>query len=199
MRPEETGSHYDRIAHWWMEKHTDSTYGMAALERAIRFTQIRSAALDVGCGSSGRFIDGFVREGFAASGVDVSKEMIALAEKRNPQAIFYAADICTWQLPQTYDLITAWDSTFHLPVGEQEPVLKKMCAGLNSQGVLLFTCGGGSRSGEISGGFQGETFEYSTLGVDAFLRRVAEAGCGCKHVEYDQYPDNHVYIIAQKD
>ena len=124
--------------------------------------------------------------------------MIALAKQRNPEAVFYAADICTWQLPQTYDLITAWDSTFHLPVGEQEPVVKKMCAGLNSQGVLLFTCGGGSRPGEISGGFQGEAFEYSTLGVDAFLRLVAEAGCSCKHVEYDQFPENHVYIIAQR-
>jgi hypothetical protein len=51
---------------------------------------------------------------------------------------------------------------------------------------------------EISGGFEGETFDYSTLGVNEFLRLLMEFGCTCKHLEYDQYPENHVYIIAQK-
>jgi hypothetical protein len=111
---------------------------------------------------------------------------------------FYTADICTWQFPQKYDLISAWDSTFHLPLAEQKPVLKKMCDGLQSKGAVLFTCGGTIGPEEISGGFEGQTFDYSTLGVKEFLRLTAEFGCTCKHVEYDQYPENHVYIIAQK-
>ena len=65
-------------------------------------------------------------------------------------------------------------------------------------GVLLFTCGGGTAPGEISGSFQGQTFDYSTLDVDEFLRLINELGCSCKHLEYDQYPENHVVIIAQK-
>jgi hypothetical protein len=73
-----------------------------------------------------------------------------------------------------------------------------MCDGLNSKGVLLFTCGGGPGSQEISGGFEGQTFDYSTLGVNKFLRLLSEFGCSCKHLEYDQYPENHVCIIAQK-
>ena len=56
MKPEETASHYDRVAQWWQQQHIDSTYGIAALERAIRFVENRSTALDIGCGSSGRFI-----------------------------------------------------------------------------------------------------------------------------------------------
>jgi SAM-dependent methyltransferase len=198
MKPEETGSHYDRIALWWQQQHRDSTYGIAALERAIQFVENRSAALDIGCGSSGRFIEVLMKKGFTPAGVDVSSEMIALARQRHPDATFYAADICTWQLPQTYDLISAWDSTFHLPIAEQKPVLKKMCAGLKAKGILLFTCGGGTAAHEIFGGFEGETFDYSTLGVDEFLRLLSEFGCSCRHLEYDQYPENHVYIIAQK-
>ncbi len=27
---------------------------------------------------------------------------------------------------------------------------------------------------------------------------LAEAGCICRHLEYDQYPELHLYIIAQK-
>lgn len=198
MKPEETGSHYDRIALWWQQQHMDSTYGIAALERAIQFVENRSTALDIGCGSSGRFIVVLMKNGFAPTGVDISPEMISLARQRNPEVTFYAEDICTWQLPQKYDLISAWDSTFHLPIAEQKPVLKKICDGLNSKGVVLFTCGGGIGPQEISGGFEGEKFDYSTLGINEFLRLISEFGCSCKHLEYDQHPENHVYIIAQK-
>jgi hypothetical protein len=58
MKPEETGSHYDRIALWWQQQHMDSTYGIAALERAIQFVENRSTALDIGCGSSGTSLCG---------------------------------------------------------------------------------------------------------------------------------------------
>lgn len=198
MKPEETGSHYDQIALKWQEQHSDSTYGIAALERAIRFVGNKSTALDIGCGSSGRFIEVLIKNGFTPTGVDISTEMISLARQRHPDVTFYAEDICTWPLPQKYDLISAWDSTFHLPLIEQEPVLKKMCDGLQSKGVLLFTCGGTIGPEEISGGFEGQTFDYSTLGVNEFLRLLIEFGCTCKHLEYDQYPQKHVCIIAQK-
>jgi len=198
MKPEETGSHYNQIALWWQKQHENSSYGLVALEKAIKFTVNQSTALDIGCGSSGRFIDAFIKHNFTPSGVDVSAEMIVLARQRHPGVAFYAEDICTWQLPGKYDLISAWDSTFHLPLDEQAPVLQKMCAALTPGGVLIFTCGGGSEPGEISGGFQGERFDYSTLGVDKFLRLIDQCGCSCKHLEYDQYPENHVVIIAQK-
>jgi SAM-dependent methyltransferase len=198
MKPEETASHYDRVALWWQKQHMHSTYGVTALEKAIQFTENKSTALDIGCGSSGRFIDVLIKHGFTPTGVDISVEMISLARQRHPNVTFYAEDICTWQFPHKYDLISAWDSTFHLPIGEQEPVLKKMCEGLNAKGVVLFTCGGTIGPEEISGGFQGENFDYSTLGVNEFLRLIIEFGYSCKHVEYDQFPENHVYIIAQK-
>ena len=133
-----------------------------------------------------------------SSGFRLSKEISPFLRGHSFRVAFYAEDVCTWQLPQKYDLITAWDSTFHLPIAEQKPVLKKMCDGLNAKGVLLFTCGGGIGAQEISGGFAGETFDYSTLGVNEFLRLLSEFGCSCRHLEYDQYPENHVHIIAQK-
>jgi hypothetical protein len=51
---------------------------------------------------------------------------------------------------------------------------------------------------EVSSTFQGQDFEYSTLGVNAFLKLLDEHQCTCLHLEYDQYPENHVYVIAQK-
>jgi len=69
---------------------------------------------------------------------------------------------------------------------------------LEANGILLFTCGGGHTQGEVTGSFQGQDFAYSTLGVDTFLRLLSEQGCTCRHLAYDQYPENHVCIIAQK-
>lgn len=198
MEPAQTAAHYDQLAGWWQSQQQSSSYGLSALARAIQFATTRNVALDVGCGSSGRFINQFMVQGFHAEGIDISNEMINFARRLHPDVTFYTADISQWQPPKAYSLITAWDSTFHLPLTMQAPVLKNLCSALETGGVLLFTCGGGHTKGEITGSFQGQDFAYSTLGVDAFLEILREQECTCRHLEYDQYPENHVTIIAQK-
>lgn len=198
MHPDDTAARYDQIAQWWQAQHQDSRYGIAQLERAIRFTHNKQFAIDIGCGSSGRFIEVLTKHGFQAEGLDISKEMITLAKQLHPDATFYQADICHWTPPKRYSLIVAWDSTFHLPLQKQEPVTKKLCNALEPGGVLMFTCGGEHSCNEISGAFQGHDFEYSTLGSNGFLKILDEQNCTCLHLEYDQYPQKHVYIIAQR-
>jgi RimJ/RimL family protein N-acetyltransferase len=39
---------------------------------------------------------------------------------------------------------------------------------------------------------------HATLGIPRTLEVLAEAGCVCRHLEYDQYPEGHVYLVAQK-
>jgi hypothetical protein len=124
--------------------------------------------------------------------------MIKIATERYPDAELAVGDICSWEFPRKYDLITAWDSTFHLPLDKQEPVLAKLCAGLNPDGVLLFTCGGGDEPGEVAGEICGKAFAYSTLGVREFVWLLSEFGCSLRYLDYDQYPEKHVTIIAQK-
>lgn len=196
MEPSETGAHYEAIAKWYQE-NVPPTYGLTQLERALKFAPAEGRALDVGSGSQGRFVERLIERGFATEGVDISPAMVALARERSPRAKFHVGDICEWELPAKYDFISAWDSTFHLPLDRQEPVLRKLCGGLAPGGVLLFTCGGGE-VGEISGSFAGQDFEYSTIGVEAFVHVLAECGCFCRHVECDQYPEKHVFIVAQR-
>lgn len=198
MNPEETGKNYDAIASWWLEQMKNSTYGVAALERALTFVGHRRHALDVGCGCEGRFIRILQERGFHYTGLDISVAMVALAAQRYPDADFAIGDICTWPLPHQYDLITAWDSTFHLPLESHESVLLKLCDGLSKNGVILFTCGGGETRGNVQGEFGGKRFEYSSLGVPEFTRLLWRCGCAVQHVEYDQYPENHVCFVARK-
>jgi SAM-dependent methyltransferase len=142
MHPEDTAARYNRIAEWWQTQHQDSLYGIVQLERAIKFTHKKQFALDVGCGSSGRFIKVLNEHGFQVEGLDISEEMIDLAKQLHLGITFYREDICCRSPPKLYSLIAAWDGTFHLPLNLQEPVMKKLCDALKADGVLMFTCGG---------------------------------------------------------
>jgi SAM-dependent methyltransferase len=196
VNPEETGRRYDAIAAWWNSYQDGMDAGLNYLERAIGYCSTRRTALDVGCGSGGRMIAAMIRAGFAVTGVDVSAGMIANARERHPQSTFVLADICAWAIPNRYDLIVAWESTFHLPHHKQQPVLEKMCAALAVGGVLLFTAG--SSDGEITGEMQGETFYYSSLGTSHLLRILEAGDCECLLVERDQYPERHLVVVARK-
>ena len=50
-------------------------------------------ALDIGCGNISRTSDLFIENGFILEGINISKEMIELAKKRNKNVAFYHADI----------------------------------------------------------------------------------------------------------
>lgn len=194
MTPEQVAASYDRIAHQWLEV---SAYGFAQIERAVTFVQNRGDALDVGCGT-GRCLGLLARHGFRTDGLDASTAMIDLARQRSPEARLFHADICRWELPRSYDLIVAWDSIWHVPLAQQEAVLTKLCRGLAAGGVLVFTTGGTDAPSEKQDSFMGPPMYHATLGLPMALQVLAEAGCTCRHLEYDQHPELHVYIIAQK-
>jgi len=198
MDPKAIGQAYDLIADRWNSDTFDRTNGIAQHERAIAFVRKMGYALDVGCGSSGRFIDLLQMKGFAVEGIDISANMISLAKQRHPALTFHHADICEWALPRSYDFISAWDSTWHLPLASQEPVLKKLLTGLRSGGVCIFSTGGLDGPSEKTDCFMGPEVSYSVLGIPKLLQVIDESDCVCRHLEYDQYPELHLYVIAQR-
>ncbi|QEL17798.1 GNAT family N-acetyltransferase [Limnoglobus roseus] len=194
MTPEQVAASYDRLAERWLDL---SAYGFAPVERAVAFVKRKSAALDVGCGT-GRLMGLLRTHGFATDGIDVSPAMIALARDRHPDARLFHADICGWELPRSYDLIVAWDSVWHVPLVQQAAVLAKLCRGLAAGGVFVFTTGGPDGPEERRDSHMGPPMYHATLGIPKTLHALAEAGCVVRHLEYDQYPEAHVYLIAQK-
>ena len=197
MRPDEIGRSYDTIAHEWQKPQLQLN-GIAQHERAIQFCKDRQWALDIGCGSSGRLIELLLRHGFQVEGIDVSEKMIGLAKQRHPQIIFHHADICTWNLPRRYDFISAWDSIWHVPLAEQPRLLNKICEGLTPNGVFIFTTGGLDEPGEKRDSCMGPPVYYSVLGIPQTLDLLTRSSCVCRHLEYDQLPEQHLYIVAQK-
>ncbi len=203
MHPSEIAASYDTIAHRWLEPHLE-TNGIPQHQRALQFraTDIvgerAAVALDVGCGCSGRFFRLLEGAGYQVEGLDISERMIALVRERHPHVRFHQADICEWISPRQYDFITAWDSTWHVPLDRSEDVLRKLCAALNPGGILIWTTGGLDEPTEKRDASMGPPVYYSVLGIPQTLQTIAAGGCICRHLEYDQYPELHLCIIAQK-
>lgn len=197
MQPAEIADSYDSIAHQWLEPHL-TTNGIRQHDHALKLRPRGGLALDVGCGCSGRFIRLLESHGYEVEGLDVSAQMIALAQKRNPGATFYHADVCEWMPAKQYDFITAWDSIWHVPLDRSENVLRRLCGALTSGGVFIWTTGGLDGPEEKRDSSMGPPVYYSALGIPKTLQAVADAGCICRHLEYDQFPESHVFLIAQK-
>ena len=124
--------------------------------------------------------------------------MLAIAKSQAPAHTFYCADVCTFTLTKHYSFISAWDSFWHIPLTQQEPLLKKLMNHLNDEGVLLFSCGGTGESGEHTNKVMGPEVYYASLGLHRYLEILMKAGGFIRHVEFDQHPELHTVIIVQK-
>lgn len=196
MQPNELGKKYDRIARWWHERHNRSNYGVPQLERALNYASSLHKVLDVGCGAGGRFVRSLDSHKLVYTGIDVSGEMIRLARINHPQHHFVHGDICSWQATEQYDVIVAWDSIFHLPLSMQESVMAKLCQLLTTDGILMYTFG--HTEGEHTDQWHDDDFYYSSIGITGNLQVMLNHGMTVLHLELDQFPQNHVYIIAKK-
>jgi len=197
MNPVDIANSYDQIAERWLGANL-SENGITQHERALAFLENKRYALDIGCGCSGRVIDLLLRHAFQVEGIDVSERMIELAKQRHPEVTLWHADICEWRLPRQYDCISAWDSVWHVPLVSQELVLRKMMEGLAPGGVCIFTTPGLGAPSEKVDSAMGPQMYYSGLGIPRTLELVAETECICRHLEYDQYPELHLYLIVQR-
>ena len=198
MDPLEQAKNYDKIADHWNGSNFNRRNGIDQHNRALQFSKWQRTAIDIGCGSSGRIIDLLLEKGFEVVGLDYSSEMLNLARKRNPNVTFLHANICDWIFTVKYDFISAWDSIWHVPLNAQELVLRKLCNSLEDEGVIVFTSGAVDEPGEGSNPFLGQELYHAALGIPAILEILKECGCICRHLENDDWPNKHLYIIAQK-
>ena len=198
MNPQEIAQSYNNLAAHWNGEKFNRENGVEQHQRALKFVKSKETAIDVGCGSSGRIMDLLISEGFETEGLDISPEMIRLSKERNPEQTFHLADICQWSFPKQYDFISAWDSIWHAPLSHHEQVLKKLCGALNAGGVLIFTSGGFDEPEEGTNPFLEQPLYHAALGIPTLLRLISKNGCVCRHLEYDQHPEAHIYLIVQK-
>lgn len=198
MEPISNAEVYDRLAEHWASENFNQLNGVAQHERALGFAPDTGAALDIGCGANGRLIDLMRKRGYEPEGLDHSAKMLEFARRRHPEVTFHHAAIQDWDFPREYAFISAWDSLWHVPLAEQLGVLTKICHGLAPGGVLIFTSGGLDAPGEVTNPCHGQPLYHATPGIPALLGAIEAAGCVCRHLEYDQLPEKHLYLIVQR-
>ncbi|MBX9607614.1 MAG: class I SAM-dependent methyltransferase [Gammaproteobacteria bacterium] len=190
---------YDQLAESWQDSRFNPDNGLAQHRRALAFLDGPGGhALNVGCGASTRFNAPLRELRLTMEGVDLSARMVAFAREADPTITVHHADICTWQPPHPYRFITAWDSVWHVPLESQRALYLKLMAMLAPGGVLIFTAGGLDAPAEHHEDRMGPSLYYASLGIPALLATITEAACVCRHLEFDQWPEKHLVLIAQR-
>jgi len=193
-------SAYDDIAERWLDERFNQANGIRQHAQALRFLQDGADgwALNVGCGCNTRFNAPMREHGLQIEGIDISERMIALARKADPGVLLHHADVCTWQPRRAYRFISAWDSIWHVRLEEQRPLMLKLMQSLEAGGVFIFTAGGLDAADTHVDAAMGPEVYYSTLGIPGLLDVVGEAGCVCRHLEFDQLPEKHLVMVVQR-
>jgi len=193
-------SAYDAIAERWLDGRFSRDNGVRQHEGALAFLGPAADgwALDVGCGCSTRLHALLRARGLRIEGVDISARMIALAAKADPDVVLHHADICSWQAARRYRFISAWDSIWHVGLHQQRPLMLKLMAALEPGGVFIFSAGGLDAADAHVDAAMGPQVCYSTLGIPGLLDVVKEGGCVCRHLEFDQLPHKHLFMVVQR-
>jgi predicted TPR repeat methyltransferase len=191
---------YDGIAERWLDGRFDQANGIRQHAHALRFLEsgIDGWALNVGCGCNTRFNAPMRAHGLRIEGIDISARMIALAREADPEVLLHHADVCEWQPGRAYRFITAWDSIWHVGLEEQRPLMLKLMRALDRGGVFVFTAGGLDTADAHVDATMGPAVPYSTLGIPGLLEVIGEAGCVCRHLEFDQLPEKHLVVVVQR-
>ncbi|MBP1805961.1 class I SAM-dependent methyltransferase [Rubellimicrobium aerolatum] len=156
MKPEDVIPTYDREGPAWAATRDRRLIERPWLDRALMLAphgRGRRRVLDLGCGAGRPIAEYLIDRGCMVTGVDASRPMIELFARVVPRAVALHADMRTLRLSDTFDLILAWDSLFHLPPEDQRAMFGIFSSHAAPGGVLLFTAGPevGERIGVIGG------------------------------------------------
>ena len=200
MRHPDIASAYDQIAERWMDGQFNQMDGVRQHKQALAFLDHFDGgrALNVGCGCSTRFNPLFRDRGLKIEGIDISGRMLELAHAADSDIVLHHADVRSWHVPCSYRFISAWDSIWHVPLQDQRPLMLKLMGALEPGGVFVFSAGGLDTADEHTDASMGVEVYYSSLGIPGLLDVISEAGCVCRHLEFDQHPQNHLFVVAQR-
>ncbi len=93
--------------------------------------------LDVACGT-GKHLE-HLRVDFDVEGLDLDEGLLAIARQRNPGVPFHSGDMCTFELGQSYDIITCLFSAigYVVTLERLSQAFERMASHLVPGGVLI--------------------------------------------------------------
>lgn len=167
------------------------------LDFVLERVKPNARVLDVGCGTGEPLAKYFIDQGCQVTGVDFVEEMLELCRSRFPTMCWLKMDMRELELSDTFHVVMAWDSFFHLSRDDQRLTLPKFRQHTAPRGVLIFTSG--PRDGEeVGGDMFGDQLFHASLSPEEY--RAVLAGLGYEvvlHREEDPECGGHTVWVAQ--
>lgn len=132
--------------------------------------------LELGCGRGVPATRELARR-HRVTGVDISAVQIELARHHVPEASFIHADAMELEVaPSSFDAIAALFVFGHVPIEEQPGLIARIGLWLRDGGYFLGTFGAGDAGEEISVDWLGAPMFFASLGSDAYVPLLRDAG-----------------------
>ncbi|WP_298499836.1 trans-aconitate 2-methyltransferase [uncultured Maritimibacter sp.] len=173
MRPEDILPTYDRVAAEFARTRDKTLFERRWLDRTINCAPGRKV-LDLGCGPGVPISAYLADRRCEVTGVDGAGAMVHLFQKNLPGQRVFHADMRGLDLRESFDIIVAWDSFFHLSVDDQRAMFSTFWTHSHDRTVLLFTTG--PAAGEAIGKVGGETVYHASLDPSEYRGLLAEHG-----------------------
>jgi len=161
-----------------------------------------STILDLGCGTGRPMAEYVVSRGRRVLGVDQSEVMLDIARRHLPGEQWVLSPMETYEPEEGYRGALLWDSLFHVPRTEHEPILRKVVRGLPPGGRLMLTVGGSAHPAFTDFMF-GQEFYYDSNTPEETGQILERLGCRPVIAEYMDLPDGgrnkgRYTIVAEK-
>ena len=154
-----TENTYDEIAHHFdpmLHDDNGSKEEIGAVEKFLSLLPDKQTCkiADLGCGvgKHGRYC---AKMGYSVTGLDISKNMIALADEYNRDEnyatidLLEIADMCDFQTEETYDGVISFYAFIHLTYDQAEKALINLKRYLKKDAYIAITVYKGTRDGLV--------------------------------------------------
>lgn len=164
----------DQYAEWSSKaQKAERARCIAALLRAL---PQNTDLLDLGCGT-GVPSTKMLAERFSVTGVDISAESIRRSRQNVPTARFIQADMVKLNLPpDSFDVVTAFYSIFHIPRREQSLLLNKIVLWLRCGGLFVANVGATSMRAFVEQKWMGIPMYWSSFDAETNKRLLEKTG-----------------------
>ncbi|ADB31031.1 Methyltransferase type 11 [Kribbella flavida DSM 17836] len=117
----------------------------------------RADVLDLGCGNGVPMARALVNAGHAVTGVDLSEVQVERARRLVPRASFLQGDATAVEFPTAaFDAVVCLYALIHVPLDEQQPLVRRVAGWLRPGGSLLATTGDTAWTGSEQGWLGGD-------------------------------------------
>ena len=196
---------YDQVAERYLAWSAldPSPQRMRRLAQLLDLLPGGAEVLELGCGA-GVPITQALAERCRVTGVDISAEQVALAERLVPDASFIQADMTELDLPAgSFDAVVSFYTLIHVPRAEHAGLLGRIAGWLRPGGLLFATMGAGDSPDGVEPDWLGAPMFFSHYDAEKNRDLVGRAGLdivGAEVVEEDEdgEPARFLWVAARK-